>query len=52
MSKEPKSLPSDTMAVKAVEIMKEKNISQLLVIDEGKYIGVLHFHDLFKEGLI
>ncbi len=52
MSKDPKSISSETMAVKAVQVMKEKNISQLLVVDEGEYVGVLHFHDLFKEGLI
>lgn len=52
MSKQPKTISSDTMAVKAVEIMKENNISQLLVVDGKKYQGVLHFHDLFKEGLI
>lgn len=52
MTADPKSISSDAMAVKAVQVMKEKNVSQLLVVDEGKYIGVLHFHDLFKEGLI
>lgn len=52
MGRNPKSIHSDEMAVKAVETMKNQNISQLLVVDEGKYKGVLHFHDLFKEGLI
>jgi len=52
MTANPKSISSETMAVKAVEVMKNSSISQLLVVDEGKYVGVLHFHDLFKEGLI
>lgn len=52
MGTNPKTIRSDAMAVKAVETMKEQNISQLLVVDDGEYQGVLHFHDLFKEGLI
>jgi arabinose-5-phosphate isomerase len=52
MSPNPRTVDFDTMAVKAVSLMKENNISQLLVVKEGKYEGVLHFHDLFKEGLI
>jgi len=52
MSAKPKTVDYDTMAVEAVDIMKQGNISQLLVLKEGKYAGVLHFHDLFKEGLI
>lgn len=52
MSKSPKTIAADAMAVKAVELMKSNNISQLIVVKDGKYEGVLHFHDLFKEGLI
>lgn len=52
MSPDPRTVDFDTMAVKAVSLMKEYNISQLLVVKEGKYAGVLHFQDLFKEGLI
>jgi len=52
MGDSPKTIEADTMAVEAVSLMKEGNISQLLVLNEGKYAGVLHFHDLFKEGLI
>jgi arabinose-5-phosphate isomerase len=52
MSASPKTIEEDTMAVKAVEMMKASNISQLLVVQNGKYAGVVHFHDLLKEGLI
>lgn len=52
MSASPKTIEEDTMAVKAVEMMKASNISQLLVLQNGKYAGVVHFHDLLKEGLI
>ncbi len=53
MSENPKTITSDAMAVKALKKMKENNISQLLVIDkDNKYIGMIHLHDLLKEGLI
>jgi arabinose-5-phosphate isomerase len=52
MSASPKMLPGDAMAVEAVKMMKEMNISQLLVVQDGKYNGVVHFHDLLKEGLL
>ncbi|MAY82656.1 MAG: D-arabinose 5-phosphate isomerase [Flavobacteriales bacterium] len=52
MSANPKTVDHDTMAVEAVDMMKKNNISQLLVVKNGEYEGVLHFHDLFKEGLI
>ena len=45
-------IDADTMAVKALQIMQEKNITQILVTDKGAYAGVVHFHDLLKEGII
>ncbi len=52
MSKNPIQVDADTMAVEALDIMEEKNITQILVTDMGKYVGVVHFHDLLKEGII
>ena len=52
MSKNPISVASDTMAVNALDIMQKNNITQILVTEEGKYSGVVHFHDLLKEGII
>lgn len=52
MSKNPKTIQADAMAVEAVKLMKQSNISQLLVVENEKYVGVVHFHDLLKEGLI
>jgi arabinose-5-phosphate isomerase len=40
------------MAVEAKELMEEFGISQLLVEHDGKYSGVVHLHDLIKEGII
>jgi len=53
MSGNPKTIESDRLAVDALDIMKDNNITQLLVIDsDKKYCGVVHLHDLVKEGLI
>jgi len=52
MSLDPKTIEADAMAVDALAKMKKNNITQLLVIDNGTYTGVLHLHDLIKEGLI
>ncbi|MCA0931673.1 KpsF/GutQ family sugar-phosphate isomerase [Lutimonas saemankumensis] len=52
MSIDPISVSSDTMAVNALDIMQKNNITQVLVTRDGKYAGVVHFHDLLKEGII
>ena len=52
MSVNPIRVTSDTMAVKALDIMEKNNITQILVTDGDKYAGVVHFHDLLKEGIL
>lgn len=52
MSSNPKRIDENAMAVDALEIMENNGISQLLVENEGKYAGVIHIHDLIKEGII
>jgi len=52
MSENPIVIPTDTMAVKALHIMQEKNITQILVTDNNQYVGVVHLHDLLKEGIL
>ncbi len=52
MSKGPKTIDSQAMAVDALEHMETHGISQLLVENEGKYAGVVHLHNLIKEGII
>ena len=52
MSKNPRRIAEDAMAVDAKEVMEEFGISQLLVEHDGKYSGVVHLHDLIKEGII
>lgn len=52
MSKNPKKIEANEMAVNVIKVMQNHGISQILVVDNNKYIGVLHFHDLLKEGFI
>lgn len=52
MSANPKRIEADTMAVDALEIMEKNDISQLLVEKDGSYMGVIHLHDLIKEGIL
>jgi len=52
MSKNPVSITIDAMAIDAMELMETHEISQLLVTDQGNYAGVIHIHDLIKEGII
>lgn len=52
MSPNPKSAEKDTLAIDALAIMKEHNISQLLITDKGKYVGMVHLHDIIKEGIL
>ena len=52
MSENPKRINADAMAVDAKEIMETYEISQLLVENNNQYAGVVHVHDLIKEGII
>ena len=51
MSKNPKTIQVDAMAIKALEAMENNNITQILVEDNTTYVGVAHLHDLLKEGI-
>jgi arabinose-5-phosphate isomerase len=52
MTANPKSVKPDSLAVKALETMRKHSITQILVAEEGKYLGMVHLHDLIREGLI
>ena len=51
MSKNPKTIQINEMAITALETMENNNITQILVEDNTKYVGVVHLHDLLKEGI-
>ena len=52
MVREPKTINEDELAFSALSIMKKKNITQLIVLKEKKYTGIIHLHDILKEDII
>jgi arabinose-5-phosphate isomerase len=52
MGANPKTIAYDAMATDALEVMKQYNISQLIVVNNFTYAGIIHLHDLVKEGII
>lgn len=53
LTSQPKNTPKGTLAINAMEMMKEADISQLVITDSGnEYLGIIHIHDLVREGLI
>ena len=51
-SKNPKTIESGELAVKALQIMQQNSITQLIVLKDGKVSGIIHLHDLLKEGIV
>ena len=52
MCTNPKQIQADELAMAALKIMEEHNITQLLVMKAASYIGIVHLHDILKEGII
>ncbi|KLT66874.1 SIS domain-containing protein [Pedobacter sp. BMA] len=52
MGKSPKSVQYDALAVDALDIIKQNNITQLLVLKQNTYFGIIHLHDLLNEGIV
>ncbi|MEO7800756.1 MAG: KpsF/GutQ family sugar-phosphate isomerase [Ginsengibacter sp.] len=52
MSKNPKTILANELAVDALDIMRKNNITQLLVTKNDTYSGIIHIHDIIKEGII
>jgi arabinose-5-phosphate isomerase len=52
MNISPKTVDPNTLVVNALSMMRKNNITQLLVTDKERYLGVLHLHDILKEGII
>jgi arabinose-5-phosphate isomerase len=52
MTKNPKTVQSTTMVTDALNILEDFAITQLIVVDNGEYKGVLHLHDILKEGIV
>lgn len=52
MNVNPKKIDKNELALLALEVIKQNNITQLLVTDENNYFGLIHMHDLLQEGII
>ena len=52
MNKNPKMISAEAMATDALQIMQDNKISQLVVLENDKYVGIIHLHDILREGII
>ncbi|MDR2292941.1 MAG: KpsF/GutQ family sugar-phosphate isomerase [Prevotellaceae bacterium] len=52
MSLNPKTIENSELAIKAFTNMEKNKITQLLVTNENKYAGVIHIHDILREGIV
>lgn len=52
MNNSPKTIVVDSLAFDALEVMEKNNISQLVVLDGNKYLGIVHLHEIIKEGVV
>jgi arabinose-5-phosphate isomerase len=52
MTKNPKTVTSDMLLAHALDLMRSNNITQLPVVNKDKYMGVIHLHDILKEGIL
>ncbi len=53
MTTNPKTIMPDELAVKALEKMRKHKITQLVVVDrENHYLGIVHMHDIIREGIV
>lgn len=52
MTRDPLTINAEILVADALDVMRKNNITQILVIDDNIYAGVLHLHDILKEGII
>ena len=52
MTVNPKTIKSTELVSEALNILEDFSITQLVVVDESKYKGVIHLHDILKEGVV
>jgi arabinose-5-phosphate isomerase len=51
MTSNPKTIDAEALVVDALHKMRENSITQLPVVHDGKYLGIIHLHDILKEGI-
>ncbi|MFT3932150.1 MAG: KpsF/GutQ family sugar-phosphate isomerase [Chitinophagaceae bacterium] len=52
MTNSPRTISPDALAVEALDVLRKFDITQLVVANQKQYLGVLHLHDLVREGLL
>jgi len=52
MTRNPKTIDSGSLVVEALTLMRNHNITQLPVMESSRYAGVIHLHDILKEGIL
>lgn len=52
MGTSPKTIDNNTLAIDAIELLERNQISQVIAEDQGEYKGIVHIHNLIKEGII
>jgi arabinose-5-phosphate isomerase len=54
MTRNPKTIGADNLAAEAVDVMEQRPITSLFVLENGskRPIGVIHLHDLVKAGIV
>ena len=51
MTSNPKTIDEDALVVDALHKMRANSITQLPVVHDGKYLGIIHLHDILREGI-
>jgi arabinose-5-phosphate isomerase len=52
LSANPKTIDPSVLVVEALDVLRNNDISQLIVAENGRYLGILHIHDLVREGIV
>lgn len=52
MTRDPLTVNCDLLVADALDVMRKNNITQMLVMDDVNYVGVIHLHDILKEGIL
>jgi arabinose-5-phosphate isomerase len=52
MTRSPKTISDDALAVEALDMLRQHEITQLAVTNNERYLGMIHLHDLIREGLL
>lgn len=52
MTANPKTIDAEALAIDAFSLMEQHKITQLIVLRNGRYVGMIHIHDLLREGIV